>query len=363
MQRIRLRLKKDLDRSYEIVVARGALGSLAREIEKLGTFSGLALVTDEFVGAVVAEPLQARLESQGLRPELLILPAGETAKTVATVVDLCQELVARGFDRKALLLAVGGGVVGDITGFAAAIYLRGISYIQVPTTLLAQVDSAIGGKTGVDLGSGKNILGSFHQPLLVVSDPNVLETLPAAARRDGFAEVIKTALVGDPELFALLEKEGSALEDPRHSLLETVIARAAGVKCRVVSQDEQEAGLRRILNFGHTLGHAVEAASGYAVSHGRAVAAGMAVALRLSSRWGGLPWGETARALALTEAFGLPVEIPGSLDTDAIMGALDKDKKIQAGVCHFVLLAEIGRPVLRAVPLEELREELVEMLG
>jgi 3-dehydroquinate synthase len=307
--------------------------------------------------------LQDYFSSHRIETVLLTIPAGETAKTMTTVRDLCQQLVAHAFDRQSLLLAVGGGVVGDVTGFTASIYLRGIRYIQVPTTLLAQVDSAIGGKTGVDLPSGKNLIGAFHQPLLVVADPDVLNTLSTDARREGLAEIIKTALIAEPNLFSLLEREGGRLLESDNPLLETIIAQACGVKCRVVSEDEHEAGLRRILNFGHTIGHALEAASHYKISHGQAVAAGMGVALRFSKQWTGLSQEQAKRATTVIEQVGLPTELPEDINTEALLSALEKDKKIQAGVCHFVLLSEIGRPVIHPIPIAELRQSLIGMTG
>ncbi len=358
MKRIHLNFKKDKDLSYEVLIGRGILNLLHTEIKRLGSFSSYGLVTDELVKPLVAEPLQARLESHGINTVLLAFPAGERAKTMETTVYLCQQLVDHGFDRKSLLLAVGGGVVGDITGLAAAIFLRGIPYIQIPTTLLAQVDSSIGGKTGVDLRSGKNLLGAFHQPLLVVSDPDVLATLPRVAMLEGFAEVIKTALIGDPELFAVLESADPGILEPGNMLLETVIVRASAVKCQVVSQDEHESGLRRILNFGHTLGHAVEAASDYNISHGQAVAAGMSIATHFSREWVGLSKPEANRVLSLVRSFGLPTEIPENIDSDALLKAMERDKKIEAGICHFVLLKSIGEPIIHPVPVEELRRSL-----
>jgi 3-dehydroquinate synthase len=358
MKRIRLDIRGDAERSYDVLVGRGLLGNLHNEINKLGDFSSIALVTDEVVKPLIAAPLQAQLRSHDLEAILLTLPAGEAAKTMETVTELCQQLVGHGFDRKSLLLAVGGGVVGDITGFAAAIYLRGIRYIQVPTTLLAQVDSSIGGKTGVDLLSGKNLLGAFNQPLLVVSDPDLLVTLPLATKLEGVAEVIKAALIGSPELFRILEREGPGILEVDNPLLEAVIVKACEVKCQVVSQDAHEAGLRRILNFGHTLGHAVEAASDYNVSHGQAVAAGMGIAIRFSRQWAGFSEDEANRALSLTRMFSLPTELPEHLDSEALMNALEKDKKIQSGVCHFVLLSRIGKPIIHPIPVEELRRNL-----
>ena len=361
MKRIRLALKSKTDRSYDALVGRGILDGLHSEIKRLGSFSSFGLVTDEVVRPLVAEPLQNQLRSNSIDTTLIALPAGESAKTMETVLDLCQQLLAQGFDRRSLLLAVGGGVVGDITGFAAAIYMRGISYIQVPTTLLAQVDSSLGGKTGVDLPSGKNLLGAFHQPRLVLSDIDVLTSLSFEARRDGFAEIVKAALIEDPELFSILEKEGADLLDTGNQLLETVIAKACEVKCRVVYRDEHESGLRRILNFGHTLGHALEAAANYNISHGQAVAIGMGLAIRLSQQWAGLSEDSADRALDLIQKLGFPSDIPKNIDPETLLVPLEKDKKIQAGICHFVLLAEIGRAVIHPIPVEELRQNLMQI--
>jgi len=224
------------------------------------------------------------------------------------------------------------------------------------------VDSAIGGKTGVDLTLGKNLIGSFHQPLLVVIDPEVLATLPREVMREGFAEVIKVALVADPILLKLVEDHGSDLLDPLHRGLEEVILRACQAKCRVVSQDEQEAGLRRILNFGHTVGHALEAASRYTLSHGRAVAVGMAAAIRCSERWTGLARGQATRALEVMERLGLSTKIPAEVELEAVLASLERDKKIEGEVCHFVLLGKIGTPVVKAIPIRDLRKELEEVV-
>ena len=361
MKRLRLELKQDTDRSYDVLVGRGILASLHSEIQRLGSFSSYGLVTDEVVKPLVAEPLQDQLRSHSIDTTLIALPPGESAKTMETVLDLCHQLLAQGFDRRSLLFAVGGGVVGDITGFAAAIYMRGIPYIQVPTTLLAQVDSSLGGKTGVDLPSAKNLLGAFHQPRLVLSDLDVLTSLSSEARRDGFAEVVKAALIEDPELFSILEKEGTDLLDTDNPLLETIIAKACEVKCRVVKRDEHESGLRRILNFGHTLGHALEAVTNYDITHGQAVAAGMTVAIRFSQRWAGLTKDEADRALDLIQKLGLPTDIPQNIDPETLLIPLEKDKKIQAGICQFVLLAEIGRAVIHPIPVEELRQNLMQI--
>lgn len=358
LKRIRLDLKSKTDRSYDVLVGRGILAGLHSEIQRLGSFSSFGLVTDEVVRPLVAEPLQDQLRSNSIDTTLIALPPGESAKTIGTVLDLCQQLLVQGFDRRSLLLAVGGGVVGDITGFAAAIYMRGIPYIQVPTTLLAQVDSSLGGKTGVDLPSGKNLLGAFHQPRLVLSDLDVLTTLSSDARRDGFAEVIKAALIEDPELFSILEKEGADLLDTSNPLLETIIAKACEVKCRVVNRDEHESGLRRILNFGHTLGHALEAAANYNISHGQAVAIGMGLAVRLSRQWAGLSEDNADRALDLIQKLGLPTDIPQNIDPETLLVPLEKDKKIQAGICHFVLLAEIGRAAIHPIPVGDLQKSL-----
>ena len=361
MKRIRLELKSEADRSYDVLVGRGILDSLPSEIQQLGSFSSCGLVTDEVVRPLVAEPLQNQLRSADIDTTLIALPSGESAKTMETVLDLCQQLLIHGFDRSSLLVAVGGGVVGDITGFAAAIYMRGIPYIQVPTTLLAQVDSSLGGKTGVDLSSGKNLLGAFHQPRLVFSDLNVLSSLSSDTWREGFSEVIKAALIQDPELFSILEREGSDLLETDNPLLETIIAKACEVKCQVVQRDEQESGLRRILNFGHTLGHALEAAANYNISHGQAVAVGMGLAIRLSRQWAGLSEDNADRALNLIQTLDLPIDIPEYIDPEALLVPLEKDKKIQAGICHFVLLAEIGRAAIYPIPVNELHKSLTQI--
>ena len=361
MPRLHLKLKGESDRSYDVLVGRGILNDLHREIERIGRFSSYGLVTDDLVKPLVAEELQANLRSHSINSELFSFPPGESAKNMEIVLHLCQQLIARGFDRKSLLIAVGGGVVGDVAGFAAAIFMRGIPYIQVPTTLLAQVDSSIGGKTGVDLPSGKNLLGAFHQPLLVVSDPEVLVTLPVEARREGFAEIIKAALIADSELFSLLENEGTHLLDAVNGLLETIIFKAAEVKCRVVGQDEHDSGLRRILNFGHTLGHALEAASQYSLTHGQSVAAGMGVAIRFSQKWTGLDQDEADRALRLIQRLGLPTGLPGDIRSASLLSALEKDKKIEGNICHFVLISKIGQAVIQPIPVEELRQSLTQI--
>jgi 3-dehydroquinate synthase len=360
MQRLRLELKAKTDRSYDVLVGRGILYDLHSEIKRIGSFSSYGLVTEDVVKSLVAEQLLANLRSHSIHAELLSFPPGESAKNMEIILRLCHQLVVRGFDRKSLLIAVGGGVVGDVAGFAAAIYMRGIPYIQVPTTLLAQVDSSIGGKTGVDLSAGKNLLGAFHQPLLVVSDPNVLVSLPVETRREGFAEIIKAALVADAELFSLLEKERAHLLENAHEVLETIIAKAAEVKCRVVSHDEHESGLRRILNFGHTLGHALEAASQYKLTHGESVAAGMGVAIRFSQEWAGLDRDEASRAFTLIQGLGLPTELPGDIRSESILSALEKDKKIHGNICHFVLISQIGQAVIKPISVEQLQRKLEE---
>jgi len=358
MQRLRLELRAETDRSYDVLVGRGVLNDLHSEIKRIGRFSSFGLVTDDCVRPLLAEQLQTKLRAQNIHAELLSFPPGERAKNMETVLQLCHQLIARGFDRSSLLIAVGGGVVGDVAGFAAAIYMRGIPYIQVPTTLLAQVDSAIGGKTGVDLPSGKNLLGAFHQPLLVMSDPNVLASLPVEAKREGFAEIIKAALIADPELFYLLENEGAHLLDNASEMMETIISKAADVKCRVVSQDERESSLRRILNFGHTVGHALETASQYILTHGQAVAAGMGVAIRFSQKWAGLDQSEAERALKLIQGLGLPTSLPGDIRSESILSALEQDKKIQGNMCHFVLITEIGQAVIKPISVDELKASL-----
>jgi 3-dehydroquinate synthase len=274
-------------------------------------------------------------------PAVLLLPAGEQHKRLAALERLAQQLAAAGADRSSVLIAFGGGVIGDVTGFLAAIYMRGIDFIQVPTTLLAQVDSSVGGKTGVNLAAGKNLVGSFHHPRLVLADTAVLRTLPPAELRAGLFESLKAGLIYDIALFAHIEQHTEALLRQETEPLTHVIAESVRIKADVVSHDEREAGLRMILNFGHTVGHAIEALTHYrGLLHGEAVGWGMRVAIE-ASRTRGLPDAEANRVLAAIDALGLP-PLP-RLTARRLLNAAAGDKKRIGGVRHFVLLERIGQ--------------------
>jgi len=286
------------------------------------------------------------LAAVGMSAELITFPRGEANKNLDTISKLASTLAQRGFDRQDGLLALGGGVTGDITGFLAASYMRGLPFVQVPTTLLAQVDSSVGGKTGVDIPEGKNLVGAFYQPRCVYIDSQVLSTLPESELLNGLAEVIKYGVIYDRTFFEFLENRRQdilALELP---VLEEVIATCCAIKADVVEKDERETDLRRILNYGHTIGHAIEAASGYSLAHGSAVAIGMVAAAELAVLKGILPADEKLRIEKLISDFGLPVKIPGELDRQEITDYLKIDKKTVGGRVFFVLPTTIGKVII-----------------
>ena len=350
------------DDSYRVLVGPGLSRDLGRLLAALNLPARVFVISDRTVARLYGDAALKALQAGGFAAELLPVPPGEPAKTWAVVQRLARELLARGATRQTLLVALGGGVVGDLTGFLASIYLRGVPLVQVPTTLLAMVDAAIGGKTAVNLPEGKNLLGTFHQPRLVVIDPEFLDTLPAKERRNGLAEVVKAAFIRDPELLARLEETGTRLFAQRRELAE-VIYRAAAIKAKVVAADVREAGERRLLNFGHTLGHALEQASGFRLPHGRAVAFGMLGALHLSQRLAGLPAAEAEQGRRLILDLGL-TKRPPRLDAAQVLAALPRDKKRRGEDLVFVLLKRLGEPVIQeGVPLGLAREALEAALG
>jgi 3-dehydroquinate synthase len=319
------------------------------------------VVTTAVVRRRWGKALKDSLKQAQLRFEFLEMEDGERYKTMATVEKLATRLVERGADRRALLVAFGGGVVGDVTGFLASIYMRGVDFIQVPTTFLAQVDAAIGGKTGVDLRAGKNLLGSFHQPRLVLIDPGVLATLPEREYRAGLFEALKCGIISNPQIFDFMEKEREAILRRNPEALEWLIAASVAVKATVVEADEREAGLRRILNFGHTIGHALEAESSYKkYLHGEAVAWGMIAAARIGASLGKTD-GETARRIccAVRGYASLPAVAARSR---SLIRRLRSDKKTVDGAVHFVLPVEIGRvEIVPNVPERAVLEALDEL--
>jgi len=362
MNRIRVNLDRRLSASYDIHIGRGILDRMALILAK-GNWAGRwFVVADETVAGLHGERVLAALTGAALRAECLTIPPGEGAKTVATCLGLAGRLLERGADRTSGLIALGGGVTGDVAGFLSSIYMRGIPCVQVPTTLLAQVDSSIGGKTGVDTGEGKNLLGTFHQPKAVFIDLSFLETLPAREFTSGLAEIVKYGIIEDPDLLAALEDNAAALQGRDPALLERVVSASCRIKKGIVEIDETEKGLRRILNFGHTVGHAVEAESGYAISHGEAVAVGMAAAAAISERLRYLGAEDRDRVERAIERVGLPRRIPRDLDAGRLLARMEKDKKKQDGRIHFVLLKRPGMPFVNGgVPLDTVREAIEAM--
>ena len=362
MNRIRVNLDKRLNTSYDIHIGRDILDRLAALLAKSGWAGRWFLLTDSNVGRLHGERTLAALRDGGLAAELLEFPAGESSKTLATCIGLAEQLLARGADRSSGVIALGGGVVGDVAGFVASIYMRGLPLVQVPTTLLAQVDSSIGGKTGVDLPAGKNLLGTFLQPRAVFIDLGFLDTLPREEFANGLAEIVKYGFIEDPGLLEVIEDGTAALERRDPAILERLVSASCRIKKGVVEIDETEKGLRRILNFGHTVGHAVEAESNYAVRHGEAVAMGMAAAALLSERQRYLSAEDRERVVSAIGRAGLPVRIPRELDTGRILSRLSADKKKKDGKIQFVLLRKPGMPFMNGGVSPEAVRETIEAL-
>ncbi len=350
------------EESYRVLIAPGLRHRLGPLLAPLNLPRKLFLVSDARVAGLHGAAVLKALEGAGYSPTLLSVPPGERAKTWAGVSRLARELLARRATRRTALAALGGGVVGDLTGFLASIFLRGVPFLQIPTTLLAMVDAAIGGKTAINLPEGKNLLGTFYQPRMVVIDPEFLATLPRREWLNGLAEVLKAAFIRDADFLQNLAGARSVLFRDQGRLT-PIIYRAAAIKAAVVVADEREAGPRRLLNFGHTLGHALEAASGFRLPHGRAVAWGMVAALDLSTRLAGLPPEEARQGRQILQDFGLTRTWP-PLKPEAILKALPFDKKRQEEGLVFVLLKRLGQAVIQEkVPLPLVAEALGELMG
>jgi 3-dehydroquinate synthase len=328
-----LEVSVELSRApYKVLIGAGAISFSGELISCVSKPCRCVVVTDSNVGPLYAEAVELSLSQAGFQPVRVTVPAGESSKSISQLGFICDAMIEAGLDRASLLIALGGGVVGDLAGFAAAVYYRGIPYIQIPTTIVSQVDSSVGGKTGVNAAGGKNLIGSFHQPRLVIADTDTLGSLPKREFNEGFAEVIKHAAIRDP---AMLD----SLDD-----LPLLIARNVGIKAAIVAEDEFETkGLRALLNFGHTIGHGIEAAAGYGkFLHGEAISLGLRAACRLSVEKSGLPEHEAARVSEALDTYRLPVQLDASIETEAILSALKKDKKFAAGGIRFVLLKRLG---------------------
>jgi 3-dehydroquinate synthase len=335
------------NRSYAIKIAPGLLQKLGDECARLKLDNRCAIITDTNVGKKFAKPAYDAMLKGGFEPSLITVSPGETSKSLRTVHNCYDQLAAHRLERKSFIVALGGGVVGDLAGFVAATYLRGIDFVQVPTTLLAQVDSSVGGKTGVNLKAGKNLVGAFYQPRLVLCDPDSLKTLPEREFRAGLAEVIKYGIIFDAKLFAELERDLPKLSRRESKILAAVIARCCEIKSEVVSQDETESGLRAILNFGHTIGHAIENSFGYGkFLHGEAISIGQVAAAKLSQKVLGLSPRDVERIENLFQRAGLPTAIKlNSAQRQKLFSAMMLDKKVSGREIKFVLAEKIGRVV------------------
>jgi 3-dehydroquinate synthase len=333
------------DRSYDIKIGTRLLERLGKQCADLNLGKRCAIISDTNVAPRFGKAAQGSLKHAGFEPILITVSAGEPAKSLKSVQTCYDQLAAQRLERKSFIVALGGGVVGDLAGFVAATYLRGIPFVQVPTTLLAQVDSSVGGKVGVNLRAGKNLVGSFHQPRLVVCDLETLVTLPLREYRAGLAEVIKYGIIYDAALFERLERELPKLLRRDTKTLAAIIARCCEIKADVVRQDETESGLRAILNFGHTIGHALEAISRYGkYLHGEAISIGQVAAAKLSARILHLPEPQVVRINNLFARAGLPTRVSlNAPQRQSLIEAMKLDKKVSSGEIKFVLARRIGR--------------------
>lgn len=332
------------ERSYPIHIGAGNLARIGEFLEQAGLRGKIAVVTNPTVAQLYLDPVGNALKLAGFDVTPVLIPDGEEFKTVKSLQAIYDRLIAERFERKSCVLALGGGVVGDMAGFAAATYLRGVPYVQVPTTLLAQVDSSVGGKTGVNHADGKNLIGAFYQPKLVLIDVSVLRTLPRRELIAGLAEVIKYGVIEDANLFTLLEQKIASLTQLNEDLLIETIATSCAIKARVVEADEREDDYRAVLNFGHTIGHALEAVTGYTqFLHGEAIGVGMAKAAALSARHGFCDAESLQRIEQLIERAGLPSKIPGNVSLLGLIQAMEVDKKAAGGKIKFVMCEGIGK--------------------
>jgi 3-dehydroquinate synthase len=348
-------------RSYDIKIADGLLSSLGKECARLKLGERCAIISDSNVAPRFGRAASETLGKAGFRATLVRIPAGETAKSLKYFQECCDQLAANRLERKSFIVALGGGVVGDLAGFVAAGYLRGISFVQVPTTLLAQVDSSVGGKVGVNLKAGKNLVGAFYQPRLVLCDLDTLASLPRREYRAGLAEVIKYGIIYDAGLFGRLERDLRKLLRREPKTLAAIVARCCEIKAEVVRQDEHEGGLRAILNFGHTVGHALEAISHYGkYLHGEAISIGQVGATKLSAEMLGLPAPDVRRMTELFRKAGLPTSVSLSASQKKkLLAAMNLDKKVVGGEIKFVLARKLGSVEIgQRVPLALLTQTL-----
>jgi len=340
---------------YWALVGSGLIRRLGKQARKLLSDQTCAIISDTNVAPLFAARVKRSLTSAGFKPTLIIIPAGEKSKTLRQAGAICEQMIVAGLDRQSFVIGLGGGVIGDISGFVAAIYHRGIPHVQIPTTLLAMVDSSIGGKTGVNTNDGKNLLGVIHQPSLVIDDVDVLKTLPRREFNQGFAEIIKHAIIADAKMFKTLQpwKASEAVA------LQSLIKRNIKIKAAVVARDERDrSGERAILNFGHTVGHAIERAGNYRrFLHGEALSLGIVAACAVSIKRAGLPPRQRDAVIDLLRRFELPTCLPKNFPRNKIVSAVKFDKKFEGGRIHFVVTPRIGAAYLTIdVTLNDIRE-------
>ncbi|WP_313468154.1 3-dehydroquinate synthase [Streptococcus parasuis] len=342
---------------YDILIERGSLSQVGSWVKGLWNPQKIAIITDDLVGRLYSQTVQASLEQAGFDTIVFEFPEGEASKNLETVYQAYEFLVKNGMTRSDGILALGGGVVGDLAGYVASTYMRGIHFLQVPTSLTAQVDSSIGGKTGVNTPFAKNMVGSFYQPEGVLIDPNTLKTLGKRELIEGMGEVVKYGLIDDVELWDTLDRLDGSVE----SILENadyIIYHSCEVKRKVVVEDELDNGVRLYLNFGHTIGHAIEATAGYGqVMHGEAVAIGMVQISRASEKKGLMPAGITEKIIAMCEKFGLPTAHQ-PWNSEELYTALTHDKKARGKTIKLVIVPHLGQAAIHHIPLEEMREFL-----
>jgi 3-dehydroquinate synthase len=343
---IEVHLPSPSPRRYRVHIAAGMLDDIPRRVAAMFPARRIWLITDSTVLRLYGRKLHRSLVRAGMDTVVLEIPPGEASKHERVVRAIQTHMLEQGIDRDSVIVALGGGVVGDTAGFVAATLLRGIAYVQVPTTLLAQVDSSVGGKVGINHRLGKNLIGAFHHPAAVYIDTALLSTLPAAEFRNGMAEVIKIAAATDREFFRELERRNRRLTRTAPGMLTHLVARAVRLKAGIVGRDEREQALRKVLNLGHTIGHAVEAASGFGIQHGEAVSIGLVAESRIACAMGMLPPADLARLSRLLRSAGLPVQIPRKLDRKRFASALAVDKKSALGMARFVLLRRLGQCVV-----------------
>lgn len=339
---IRVPLLEQRDASYDILINAGLVRQLDTILEEYCPAAAYAVISDSHVAQLYGESIAKQVSGAGCQVELFTFPAGESSKTRDTWAALSDQMLAAHFGRDCAVIAVGGGVVNDVAGFVAATYLRGVPLVQVPTSLLAMIDSSIGGKTGVDVPAGKNLVGAFHQPRVVVADPDLLGSLSSVQLAAGLAEAVKHGVVADAEYFAFLEAEYAAIFAKHAPALERLVRRSVEIKASVVALDERERGRRAILNFGHTIGHAIEATSKYEVLHGEAVAIGMVYEGRLAESLGIAAAGTVRRITGVLERLHLPTERPDGSQVDDLVAAMRSDKKVRAGEIRLALPKAIG---------------------